>query len=119
MAEGFTRVLGAGIIDARSGGTRPAPRVSKNAVLVMKELGIDISKQSPKQLDFSYAKECDLVIIMGCGAEKMCPAWVVSKSENWALVDPKEQDLVVYRKIRDTIKRRIMELIKRIEMNDF
>ncbi|RLI64652.1 MAG: hypothetical protein DRO63_07370, partial [Candidatus Gerdarchaeota archaeon] len=119
MAEAFVKHLAQGLLEARSGGTKPAPKVSRNAIAVMKELGLDISDQFPKQLDFEYARNADLVVIMGCGAERMCPAWLVSKSENWALDDPREQDLPLYRKIRDEIKRRVEELIARVEKNDF
>lgn len=45
----------------------------------MKEEGIDISNYYLKKIDFDYATQSDLVVIMGCGAEKMCPAWVVNK----------------------------------------
>ncbi|MBD3191015.1 MAG: arsenate reductase ArsC [Candidatus Heimdallarchaeota archaeon] len=115
MAEGFAKHYGKELLEARSGGTNPAETVSSKSVEAMKEIGIDISQQFPKELDFDYAKASDLVIVMGCGAEKMCPAWLVSKSENWDLEDTKGEALEFHQKVRDQIKERILELIERIK----
>lgn len=115
MAEGFAKHFGKDLLEARSGGTRPAKKVSTKSVEAMNEIGIDISEQTPKEMDFDYAKASDLVIVMGCGAEKMCPTWLVSKSENWDLEDTKGEDLEFHRKVRDQIKKKILELIERIK----
>lgn len=114
IAEGYAKQLGKDLIEVKSGGTKPASKVSSKAILVMKEEGIDLSNHYPKKIDFKFAKQSDLVVIMGCGAEKMCPAWVVSKSENWALEDTKDTDIEFYRKTRDTIKTYVQELLERM-----
>ncbi len=115
MAEGFARHLGKDVLEVQSAGTKPADKISSNAVEVMKEIGIDISSQYPKKIDFEYAKTADFVIIMGCGAENMCPAWFITKSENWDLEDPKGQNIEFYRKVRDEIKERILNLLSTIQ----
>lgn len=115
MAEGFAKTMGKNFFEVKSGGTKPASRVSSRAIKVMKEIDIDISNQKTKELDTSYAKKCDLVVIMGSNAENMCPAWILSKSENWNLADPKDQDLEFFRKQRDKIKAEIEKLIIKIK----
>ena len=115
IAEGYAKQLGKGLIKVKSGGTKPASKVSSNAILVMKEDGIDLSNHYPKKMDIEFAKQFDFVVIMGCGAEKMCPAWVVIKSENCDLEDTKDQDVDFYRKTRDSIKMHVLELLERIK----
>ncbi|HUT82925.1 MAG TPA: arsenate reductase ArsC [Candidatus Bathyarchaeia archaeon] len=114
IAEGYAKHFGQGILEVQSAGTKPADRISSNAVEVMKEDDIDISSQYPKKIDFEYAKTADYVIIMGCGAENMCPAWFITKSENWDLEDPHGQNIEFYRIIRDEIKKRVLDLIENI-----
>lgn len=50
MAEGFFNEYSTGEVKAVSAGTRPATEVNPTAVAVMKEIGIDISGQTPKAL---------------------------------------------------------------------
>ncbi|NHJ84084.1 MAG: arsenate reductase ArsC [Asgard group archaeon] len=119
IAEGFAKHYGSEYLLAQSAGTKPADKISTNAILVMEEIGIDISNQFPKQIDLDYAQNCDLAIIMGCGAEKMCPVWLISKSENWDLEDPHGQNIEFYREIRDEIKNRVLDLIERAKNNEF
>ncbi|MHA1212442.1 MAG: arsenate reductase ArsC [Candidatus Heimdallarchaeota archaeon] len=118
MAEGFAKHFGSEILLAKSGGTKPADNISTNAIEVMQELAIDISSYYPKELDLEFAKTSDLVIIMGCGAEKMCPVWVISKSVNWDLLDPHGQNIQMYRTSRDEIKKRVLELIEQAKKDE-
>lgn len=48
MAEGFLRQFQGNQFDIQSAGTRPQEQVHPLAVLVMAEVGIDISHQRPK-----------------------------------------------------------------------
>ena len=48
MAEGFFRKYAPNGYEATSAGTKPTPEINPIAVEVMKEIGIDISKQKPK-----------------------------------------------------------------------
>jgi protein-tyrosine-phosphatase len=51
----------------------PATAVSKTAIRVMKEKGVDISRQKPELLDPSTLSDYDILISMGCGVEESCP----------------------------------------------
>ena len=68
MAEGWARHLG---LEAASAGTHPGPSVAKNAVIVMAEIGIDISSQVPSHIDDFDHSQFDKVFSMGCGVS--CP----------------------------------------------
>ena len=105
MAEGWAKNLG---IDAESAGTHPASKVASNAVAVMKEIGIDIAKQSPNHIDDYVPSDFDYIFSMGCGVS--CPA--ISLDGDWELDDPVGQSLDVYRSTRDEIERRVRGLIE-------
>ena len=110
MAEGFAKEFGKGIIEVRSGGTEEGHQVDPLAIEVMKERGIDISKQESKKVDsWDWA---DRLIVMGCDAEDSCPAFIIPKLENWDLDNPKGKPIEEYRRVRDLIEEKIAELIK-------
>jgi protein-tyrosine-phosphatase len=97
---------------AASAGTRPAKQVNPKTVEVMKEIGIDISKQKPKLLTPEMTKEVDRIVAMGCGAD-FCPAPYV-KAEDWKIEDPSGKSLEKFREVRDEIRRKVEKLIKEI-----
>ena len=105
MAEGFARKAGH---ETASAGTSPGFGVATKAVEVMDELGIDVSKQSSNLLDLTTLNDWDMVISMGCGVEKTCPA--LKADLDWGLDDPYGQGLDSYRKTRDLIKNLVKEL---------
>jgi len=112
MAEAFFNKYAVGKAVAVSAGTRPANQVNPKAVEVMKEVGIDISKQKPKLLTQEVTKEVDKIVTMGCGAE-FCPAPYM-KTEDWNIEDPSEKSTEKFREIRDQIRRKVEKLIKEI-----
>ena len=104
MAEGIAKSLGH---IASSAGTHPALSVNEKAVLVCKEIGIDISSQYPKSVDQFSSEDFDLVISMGCGVS--CPTMKID--QDWELEDPVGLSEEVYRNTRDEIKRRLESLV--------
>ena len=112
MAEGFAREFGKDILDVYSAGTHPAGSVNKNAIEVMKEKGIDISKQYPKLLE-DIPESFDILITMGCDVK--CPYVPSKMSEDWDLDDPVGKPIEFFRKIRDIIEMKVKELVKKVE----
>lgn len=112
MAEGFARELGQNVLEVKSGGTRPASKVADQAVEVMREVGIDISDQTPKGLDEDWAELSDYVIAMGCDVEEGCPADLYERMVDWDLDDPKGAEIGTYREIRDEIESRVRDLVE-------
>ena len=115
MAEGFARELGQGVIDANSAGSRPSGKVNSDAVRVMAEVGIDISKYQSKGFQELPVKEFDWVITMGCGDQ--CPLVPAVKRLDWEIDDPKGRDIEFFRKTRDMIGRMVKDLIKNISLS--
>jgi len=116
MAEAFFNYLAAGRARAISAGTNPAKSVAPDVVLAMKEMGIDISGNTPKALTEDMLAQADRVVTMGGGAEGVCPVSFVP-TEDWALEDPKGKSLEQVRKIRDEIKAKVVKMLEDTESN--
>ncbi|HEX9059772.1 MAG TPA: arsenate reductase ArsC [Clostridia bacterium] len=110
MAEGLAKHYGSDVLEVYSAGTHPAEGVNPNAIAVLKEIGIDISGNEPKLLE-DIPEEIDILITMGCGV--VCP-FIPSKYEaDWGLPDPVGQPIEEFRRIRDMIKDKVIELTEK------
>ena len=112
MAAGWLRRLAGDIVEIRSAGSAPADQINPVAVEAMREVGIDITDQSPKLLDWDTAEASDVIITMGCG--DVCPVFPGKRYEDWKLDDPTGQDLDAVRAIRDDIRQRVETLLTQI-----
>jgi arsenate reductase len=114
MAEAFFNHYSRDKVAATSAGTQPAAQVNPTVVQVMREVGIDISRRTPKGLTLEMMESADRVISMGCGVEESCPAGVVPM-EDWGIDDPEGRPVEDVRRIRDEIKRRVLKLIAELD----
>jgi arsenate reductase (thioredoxin) len=112
MAEAFARLYAIDSIQVYSAGSHPSGRVNSKAVETMAELGYDMKDHYSKSLNEIPRDKYDFVITMGCGDE--CPFIPAEQHEDWNIPDPKDLPLEQFRKIRDQIGERVMELIGRI-----
>lgn len=114
MAEAFTNQLAKerGLaVRALSAGTIAGEEINPAALAVMREVGVSMEAQTPKQLTQAMADSADRVVTMGCGVDAdACPAHI-HLSEDWGLDDPKGQPLEKVRVIRDEIKTRVEALL--------
>ncbi|ABW10025.1 protein tyrosine phosphatase [Parafrankia sp. EAN1pec] len=109
MAAGWLTHLAAGKIEVRSAGSMPAEQINPTAVAAMREVGIDITAETPKILTVEAVQASDVVITMGCG--DACPVFPGTRYEDWKLDDPAGQGIDAVRPIRDDIRARVEELI--------
>jgi arsenate reductase (thioredoxin) len=109
MAAGWLRHLAGDAVEVRSAGSEPGERINPAAVEAMAEVGIDITDQTPKKLDWATAESSDVIITMGCG--DACPVFPGKGYEDWKLEDPAGQNIDAVRPIRDEIKTRIEKLL--------
>jgi arsenate reductase len=121
MAEKITNVLAheRGIdICAISAGTIAGDKINPIAELAMKEIGMSMEGQHPRQLSPEMVNSADKIITMGCGVDAdACPAKFYV-TEDWGLDDPAGQSLEKVRVIRDQIHERVQVLIDQIENKD-
>lgn len=115
MAEGFAKLFGSDVFEVYSAGTHPADEVNPNAVEAMKEIGIDISGQYPKLLR-DIPADLDILITMGCGV--VCPFVPNKYKEDWGLEDPVGKPIEEFRKVREIIKGKVEELVKKARNNE-
>jgi arsenate reductase (thioredoxin) len=115
MAEGFAKHYGSDVLEAYSAGTEPADAVNLDAVLVMKEAGIDISSQSPKLLRDIPAK-FDIVVTMGCNVQ--CPFIPAKHREDWGLEDPVGKPVEEFRRVRDIIEENVLQMVENIKKQE-
>jgi arsenate reductase len=109
MAAGWLRHLAGDAVEVRSAGSAPAETINPAAVEAMREVGIDITDQKPKILEYEVAQDSDVIITMGCG--DACPVFPGKRYEDWKLEDPAGQGVEAVRPIRDDIKTRIEALL--------
>jgi arsenate reductase (thioredoxin) len=109
MAAGWLRHFAGDAIEVRSAGSEPADQINPAAVEAMREVGIDITDQFPKKLEWETAQDSDVIITMGCG--DACPIFPGKRYEDWKLDDPAGQDVDAVRPIRDEIKVRVDRLV--------
>ncbi|MEN9216079.1 MAG: arsenate reductase, glutathione/glutaredoxin type [Gloeomargarita sp. HHBFW_bins_162] len=112
MAEGFARTLGGDNVQVKSAGLESS-FVDPLTVQVMQEVGIDISQQESKPLSNFHAEDFDAVIsLCGCGVN-LPPEWVTRDYfADWQLDDPEGGDLDTFRRIRDQVKERVVQLLQ-------
>ncbi|MFJ9904195.1 arsenate reductase ArsC [Streptomyces sp. NPDC101152] len=112
MAAAFLAHLAGDRVAVRSAGSTPADTVNPAVVEAMKEVGIDISAETPKVLTADAVRASDVVITMGCG--DTCPVFPGKRYLDWQLDDPAGQGVDAVRPIRDEIERRIRELVNEL-----
>jgi len=121
MAEGLARELGKGVLEPSSAGLLAAG-VHPRAIAVMKEIGIDISKQKSKEIDIDVLRTMDVVITLCSSAEEACP-WTPPEIRrlHWPVKDPvatigsAEEVMKEFRRARDEIKANIESFVKTLE----
>ena len=109
MAEGVLRRYGGDHVEVQSAGTEPSG-VNETAVFVMKEIGIDISRQRSKHVKEFSGQNFDYVITVCDKASEACPVFPGrARRLHWSFPDPphgtrvNEEALNEFRKVRDLI----------------
>ena len=95
---------------AISAGTRPGAAVHPEVIAVMREVGIDLSSARPRYLATELTRDAHIVITMGCGDD--CPLIPGVERDEWPVDDPEGRPPEAVRRIRDEIRRKVVELVK-------
>ncbi len=83
MAEGLFRKYAPKGYEPTSAGTIPKSQINPVAAEAMREIGIDISNQKPKELNEEMIRNADKIINMGCMDKNFCPTLFVPKVLSW------------------------------------
>jgi len=121
IAEAIVNDRMADIWQAVSAGTQPAGYIHPNALLMLREIGID-HRGSSKSVDDFRDIEFDLVVTVCDDAAETCPMWLGrGKKVHMGFIDPakavgsEEEVLVVFRSVRDQILEKIPQLLRENE----
>ena len=117
IAEGFFRKYAPKDYETISAGTVPTSQINPIAVEVMKEVGVDISNQKPKDLTEDMMRNSAIIVNMGCMDDKYCPALFLPKVIDWGIEDPTDKPIEKVREIRDEIEKRVLEIIESTKDN--
>jgi arsenate reductase len=122
MAEAFLNAVAGQKYEAVSAGLKPG-ELNPLAVEVMREVGIDISRNKTKSV-FDLYQRGDLFsyVIAVCDAQaaEQCPIFpgLLTKTINWSIDDPasftgtREEKLEKTRRVRDAIKAKIEAFLR-------
>jgi arsenate reductase len=111
MAQGFLQSFDKNI-EVHSAGISPAAKVNTRAIEVMAEVGIDISKNSPRSVDEFLNDQWDYVITVCDEANEACPFFpgIVKHRLHFGFKDPSNaagsEAFIIseFRRIRDEIR---------------
>lgn len=113
IAEALGKKLASNAFESYSAGTETKPKINQDAVRLMKETyGIDMELTQYSKL-LTDIPEVDIVITMGCNVN--CPHLPCKYREDWGLDDPTGKDDEIFLKTLESIKEKIIDLVKRIE----
>lgn len=117
MAEGLLRHDGVTLYEVFSAGTKPS-HVRSEAIAVMREVGIDISKHRSKSVEEFAGQEFDTVITVCDNAKESCPIFPAkTKRIHWSIEDPaaaqgsEEERLAAFRRIRGELQTHLKALV--------
>jgi arsenate reductase (thioredoxin) len=114
MAEGLLRHDAGDRFEVASAGVEPSS-VRPEAIEVMREIGIDISKHRSKSIDEFAGQDFEYVITVCDNAKEHCPIFPgTTKRIHWSFADPAAVSghyharLNKFRQIRDEIRHRLL-----------
>ncbi len=124
MAEGIMRSLGGGRLEVYSAGNDPRS-VNTNAIRVLKEIGIDISKNYAKHVNEFAGQKFDYVITVCDEAAEACPFFPGETTRlHWPFEDPskftgtEEEVLSQYRRVRELIRGKISGWLHELHLSE-
>ena len=113
VGVGFGKAILGDHFDVRSAGIE-AHGLNPEAVLAMKEAGVDISAQQSETISADLLERADYVITLCGDARDNCPAVrATAVRDHWGFDDParaegtEEEKRAVFHRVRDEIRERI------------
>jgi len=113
MGEGWARHIYGDAVEVYSAGAAPH-EIDPRAIKVMAEAGVDISEQTSNKVNEYLDISFDLVVTVCDSARESCPVFPGDgKTLHHSFDDPpflardfqdEEEDLIIYRRIRDEIR---------------
>ena len=120
MAEGLLRHDAGDQFEVFSAGVRPS-RVRPEAIAVMQELGIDLSRYRSKPVEEFVGQKFDCVLTVCDRARESCPVFPgAGRMIHHSFADPaaaggsEQERLAIFRNVRDQIREYLQEFAARV-----
>ncbi|MBF6137522.1 low molecular weight phosphatase family protein [Nocardia otitidiscaviarum] len=116
MAAGLMRAAAGDRVQVHSAGTKPGTAINALSAESLREVGIDISRETPKPIDPALLHTVDLVVTLGREAH-IDPADGV-RILNWDTDEPSERGIdgiERMRLVRDDIATRVRHLLAELD----
>ena len=91
MAAGLMRQLAGDTVIVYSAGTKPGTAVNELSAQALLEVGVDITAEQPKPVDYELARDVDLVVTLG--REATLDPLPGTRVENWDTDEPSERGI--------------------------
>ncbi|HWD25395.1 MAG TPA: hypothetical protein VG368_08000 [Acidimicrobiales bacterium] len=101
-----------GRVGVRSAGSEPTSELNSTVVEVLRERGLDPSREFPKTIDEDVVRAADVVVTMGCG--DACPYFPGKRYLDWQLDDPAGKPIESVRSIIEEIDGRVRALLSEL-----
>jgi protein-tyrosine-phosphatase len=98
-----------GRVDVRSAGSEPGTELNPSVVAVLRERGLDATKEFPKPLTDETGRAADVIVTMGCGDS--CPVYPGKRYLDWELADPAGKPVDEVRSVIGEIDNRVRSLL--------
>ena len=111
MAAGLMRQLAGDTVHVYSAGTKPGAAINDLSAQALLAVGVDITGEQPKPVDYELARDVDLVVTLG--REAQLDPLPGTRVENWDTDEPSERGidgLDRMRLVRDDIIARVQRL---------
>ncbi len=118
MAEAFFKKYATSEYEATSAGTHHTSQINPLSVQVMKDVGIDISNQKPKEMTEDMIRNATKIVNMGCMDKDFCPTLFIHNVIDWGIEDPKGKPIEKVKEIRDEIERRVKEIVEELKREE-
>ncbi len=116
MAAGLMRRLAGDDVEVHSAGTKPGSTINALSAESLREVGVDISGETPKAVDPQLVQDVDVVVILGSEA-RLDPV-PGTEFQNWDTDEPSERGIdgiERMRLVRDDIATRVNELLAQLK----
>ena len=108
MAAALANHYGGDVLLAFSSGIAPTNSVTRNTVLAMREMNIDVSGHLPRLYNLREAAACDIVVNMsGYPLPGPAPKQLIE----WKVEDPMGLPIERFQAVRADLENRVMNLI--------
>ena len=115
MAAGLMHKIAGAAVDVHSAGTKPGSEVNKLSAESLAEVGVDISRETPKPIAPQLLRDVDIVVTLGREAHVEPVAG--TRFENWDTDEPSERGIdgiERMRLVRDDIEERVRRLLEEL-----